>query len=92
MEVAKSFTASGPWQHRNTAGNLSEQYIENHLLQAWMFSASAPSCIILSVVVLEGKSYWQYLKAQASLIGSSLPASVQEKYSVLYNLCREPCT
>lgn len=72
------FTASGPWEQRSTAGNLSEQFIENYLLQAWIFSAFAPSYIILSVVVLEGKCYCHYLKALASLIGSSLPASVQE--------------
>lgn len=51
---AKSFTASGPWEHGNT-GNLSELFTENHLLQACVFSVSIPSYIILCVVILEGK-------------------------------------
>lgn len=71
------FHESGAWQRRNAVGNLSEQFIEN-LLQVWVLSASAPSYLVLSVVVLEviGTS------GRPGIVNRFL-TTVQEKYTFL---------
>lgn len=71
------FHESGAWQHRNAVGNLSEQFIEN-LLQVWVLSASAPSYLVLSVMVLEvvGTS------GRPGIVNRFL-TTVQEKYMFL---------